>query len=241
MRRLTIFIIGLTLVTALLNVPLPTKQGINYEVRVYRIPLYIKLIEFIDRDYRYRMLSREITKDLRSDMDKAATILKWVRSNIKTDIPEGWPVYDDHIWHIIIRGYGGADQAADVFTTLAAYSGLEAGWARVFIPEDRGSLVLSFVKIDGGWRVFDVMRGVNFTNDEGDIASVEDILAGRYEKETARQEVGLSGRTYEDYFRYMEGYMHDIASKPRKQMPFKRILYEFKNIFNVKPKGLRER
>ena len=44
-----------------LNIPVPTRQGVNYKVRVYKIPLYIKMIEFISRDYRYAQLSGEIT------------------------------------------------------------------------------------------------------------------------------------------------------------------------------------
>ena len=234
MKRLAICIAGLVLIAALFNVQLPTKQGINYEVKIYKIPLYIKMIEFIDRDYRYRALSREIVKNLRSDRDKAIAILKWVRSNIKTDIPKGWPIYDDHIWHIIVRGYGGSDQVADVFTTLSAYSGLDAGWAKVFVPGNSRGLILSFVKVGGQWRVFDVMRGVYFTNGEGEIASVEDLLAGRYEKGITASVIDSSGLTYEDYFKYIERYMYDIASRPRKQMPLQRIFYELKDLFKAK-------
>jgi hypothetical protein len=141
----------------------PTKQGINHNVYVYSIPLYIKLIEFIDRDYRYRELAGKVTRGQKSDKAKALAIFKWVRANIKTVIPEGWPIYDDHIWYIIIRGYGTQDQASDVFTTLVSYSGVEAGWARVMIPGHEKGLVLSFVRIDGQWRVFDIAAGVYFT------------------------------------------------------------------------------
>lgn len=230
-KKIVIYITIAALVIITLNIKLPTKQGINYDVRIYKIPLYIKLIEFIDRDYRYRELSRKIVKDMRGDRDKAMAILKWVHSNIKTDIPEGWPVYDDHIWYIIIRGYGESDQVADVFTTLSAYAGLPSGWTRVFVPGHKNSLVLSFVKINERWYIFDVFQNSYFTNDSGDIASVEDILSDRYEKESALKKINGSDLTYEDYFKYMKQYMYDIESRPRKQMLLQRILYEASNFF----------
>lgn len=232
LKKIVIYITIAILALAALNVKVSTKQGINYDVRVYKIPLYIKLIEFVDRDYRYRELARDIVKGIRGDKEKVMAILKWAHANIKTDIPADWSVYDDHIWHTIIRGYGQSDQIADVFTTLSTYAGMPSGWARIFVPSRRGGLVLSFVNLSGRWCVFDVARNVYFINKKGDIASIEDIETDNYEKDAARQNIEGSQLTYEDYFKYMKEYMNDITERPLKQMPFRRIFYEARSLFN---------
>ncbi len=226
-HKLIIFSLIFAVCLTALNMPVPTRQGVNYSVRVYKIPLYIKIMEFIDRDYRYRRLSLEITSGKRSEKEKVMAVLGWVRSSIKTDFPGGWPIYDDHILNIIIRGYGASDQIADVFTTLCAYSGLPAGWARIISPDQKRSLVLSLVKFDGRWRVFDVFRDMWFINDEGDVASTDDILAHRYKKALTAG----SDFDYEEYFKNMEQYINGITLRPKKQMPLQRIMYEASNLF----------
>jgi hypothetical protein len=210
----------------------PTRQGIDGCVRVYSLPLYIKVIEFIDRDYKYRVLAREITASTGSDKEKALAVFGWVRKNIKTDIPKSWPIYDDHILNIIIRGYGVSDQLNDVFTALCAYAGLPAGWARIEIPAQRKQLILSFVKIGRRWCVFDAFRGVYFLNDNGDIASLDDIRAGRYDKTASAKRLDGSALTYEDYFRNISVNIDDITRRPIEQMPFRRLFREARRLFS---------
>jgi hypothetical protein len=227
-------------VLCLFNIKTSTRQGINHKVRVYNIPLYIKAIEFIDRDYRYRALAREITQEKPDDEEKVLAIFQWVRANIKTDIPDGWPIYDDHILNIIIRGYAASDQINDVFTTLCAYSGLPAGWTRVFVPGNRQGLVLSLVNVRGRWLVFDLFRGVYFINREGKIASTDDILSGRYKKDGSSSRTGSSSLTYEDYFKHMERYLGNITLRAEKQMPFHRMFYEARGLLGRKTKEAAE-
>lgn len=218
----------------LLTVQVPTKQGVNYNVRVYRIPLYIKLIEFIDRDYRYRALSRSITSEADNGEAKILAIYEWVRANIKTDIPRGWTIYDDHILNIIIRGYGAPDQINDVFTTLCYYAGFPAGWTRVGVAGYRGKLILSFVRVDKRWLIFDLYRGVYFKNDRGKIASVDDISSSRCDKNEISKAVGNTGLTYADYMKGLDIYTKDIALRSRKQVPYERLIHEIKVFFNPK-------
>ncbi len=227
---------AILIITALsviiLNIKVPTKQGVDYEVCVYKIPLYIKIIEFVNRDYRYRALSRGIVQGKKSDKDKVMAILKWVASNIKTDAPDDWPIYDDHILNIIIRGYGEEDQINDVFTMLCMYSDLPAGWVRIEEPLHRTKLVLSFVKVDNRWRVFDVFRNTYFINNNGDIASVKDILSKRYTKKKFFQRIDTREVHYEDYFINIDNYLKDITLRAKKQMPLHRALYEIIDFFN---------
>ena len=213
------------------NIGVPTKQGVDYEVLTYRIPLYIKIIEFVDRDYRYRRLVKKIINGKRTDEEKAIAILEWVRYNIKTDFPKDWKIYDDHILNIIIRGYGTEDQINDLFTTLCAYAGLPAGYKIVRVAGNEKGLILSFVRIKGEWCPFDAFRGVYFLNDKGDIASLDDIVKNRYDMKAAQKHIGDSRLTYEDYFKGIPAHIDDIALRPKMQMPLRRTFYELTNFF----------
>src|SRR5439155_1421733 len=69
-RRWTI---RLTLVGAAVSLaiiawlPVTTRQGINFEVAVRQVPLYLKVFEFLDRNTQYRQLATEITHGATSD------------------------------------------------------------------------------------------------------------------------------------------------------------------------------
>ena len=60
---------------------------------------------------------------------RVLAVFDWTARRIQPT-PEGWPVVDDHILNIIIRGYGMTDQRADVFATLTTYAGVPAFWQR---------------------------------------------------------------------------------------------------------------
>ena len=106
----------------LLNVQVTTRQGINYKVTSIKIPLYLKLLDFFDRHYNYISLVSRITHGCINKETKILALFNWCYANIK-DQPETLPVVDDHVWHIIIRGYGAGEQSSDVFTTLCNYAG----------------------------------------------------------------------------------------------------------------------
>lgn len=231
MKKLIIAISVILCAILILNMPLPTKQGINYAVRLYRIPLYIKVIEFIDRDYRYGRLAGDIVRGKNDETEKALAVLGWVKDNIRTDIPEGWPIYDDHIWNIVVRGYGLPDQLSDVFTTLCMYAGMPAGWVRINADDSSHQLVLSFVKVGGRWLIFDVFRNKYFLNDKGGIASIDDIPAGGYDKDDAIKIVPGLDKRYEEYFKNLKYYTGDFDLRVKKQMPIQRVLYEISKPF----------
>lgn len=50
---LAVLILGLGL--ACLNIRVSSRQGVNYVLRNIKIPLYIKAIEFLDRNYQYQV------------------------------------------------------------------------------------------------------------------------------------------------------------------------------------------
>lgn len=178
-----VFAGGIVIVAVLgiLNIKVTTRQGIDYDVRTISIPLYLKVIDFVDRHYNYGQLVRRIIGGTQEEEKKVMRIFSWTYSNIKKQ-PGELPVIDDHVWHIIVRGYGVADQFQDVFTTLCNFAGVEA----FFMPvQERGGtkkVPLSFVKVNGKWRVFDVYRGSYFKNRAGALADIEELRAGQWVK-----------------------------------------------------------
>src|SRR3990167_3576586 len=145
-RRLLLSMLAIGALFVFLNFPLNTRQGIDGVVMARKIPLYAKFCGYFYRDYQYRELSRGITGSLTGDPEKVMAIYNWTVDNIRKK-PAGFPTVDDHIWDIVVRGYGGNDQMADVFTTLASYAGYEAFWEKLSPHPGSKPLILSFVKI----------------------------------------------------------------------------------------------
>ncbi len=159
--RIAAFVSGIAVVfVALAAAPLSTRQGINYQVAVRSIPAYAKTLGFLYRHFEYQRLAGEITRGKRSPQERVLAVFDWTTQNIHS-VPEGFPVVDDHVLHIIIRGYGTDDQKADVFTTLSTYAGVPAFWQWTKQPSG-AVLVVSFARIGQEWVVFDVAKGIAF-------------------------------------------------------------------------------
>ena len=142
-------LIGIALLTAmivLLNIKVTTRQGVNYQVHTIRIPLYLKILDFMDRHYNYKQLVQRIIKNEHDKQERVMKIFSWTYHNIRKQ-PEELPVVDDHVWHIIVRGYGVSDQSCDVFATLCNYTGIDA-FFHSFKEEGKDEkITLSFAKL----------------------------------------------------------------------------------------------
>ena len=175
-------LVGVGLVTLLAglvmvaNLSVTTLQGVNFEVTTHRLPLYVKTIEFLDRHVQYRQLADEITRGVVTDEGRILAVFNWTTRNIRPT-PDGWPVVDDHILNIVIRGHGLADQRADVFATITTYAGVRTFWYKVRAPGAKGGLILSFARLGERWVVIDVAHGFVFRTAGGAMATAEDIAA----------------------------------------------------------------
>lgn len=225
-KELLIILLILFFFVLMLNIEVSTRQGKNYRVQTIKIPLYLKLLDFFDRHFNYRQLAKNITINTNSDKEKVMKIFYWVHQNI-IKAPDGMPVVDDHVWSIIIRGYGANDQFCDVFTTLCDYAGINAffSWVKT---QDRDSFrPLSFVKINGRWNVFDPYSGVYFKNLKGDLASIEEMAQGDW---VAVNE-GSFNNDPVDYTLYTKG-LQDIKraslTKANIQSPVNRLRFQIK-------------
>lgn len=226
MRKFTyaiLTVIFVFIIILILNFDVTTKQCINYACRENKIPLYLKVIDFFDRHYNYKQLVKNITEGTGSDDERALKILEWTITNIKR-VPSGLPIVDDHVFHIIIRGYGADDQYQDVFTTLCNYAGSKAFFILVSREADAKKKPLSFVKLSRGWSVFDAYNGVYFKNKNAEIASFKDLLTGNW------QVVILAGGEIPDYQGYFKGlgsvnFKNWEFSRAAIQSPFRRIIF----------------
>lgn len=171
---LTTFIL-IFFTVVILNLNVTTKQCINYDCLANKIPLYLKILGFFERHYEYKHLVNHIVKDARSDEERVMKILEWTFSNIRR-APHGFPVIDDHVWYIIVRGYGTSDQFQDVFTTFCNYSKINALYRTFKI--NNSPETLSFVKLKNNWHVFDAYHGIYFKNSKGKIADINDLMSG---------------------------------------------------------------
>lgn len=206
-----------------LNIKVTTRQGINYQWQTIEIPLYLKTLDFFDRHYNYKWTIERITANLKTEEEKVLQIFKWTHENIKK-VPEGYPIVDDHVWHIIIRGYGEDEQFSDVFTTLCNYAGMNAFFTLVY-TEDRGSrMPLSFVNIEGRWSVFDPYNGVYFKNKKGQQASIEEIIKGDWLIESGNTIKKLY-IDYTIYFKNLSPIREIGLQRANIQSPFKRLQY----------------
>lgn len=230
MRKVLVIFLIIISIIFLLNIEVSTLQGINYEVRTLKIPLYLKLLDFFDRHFNYKQLVKEIIKDAESDDEKVMRIFEWTYQNIRK-APEGFPIIDDHVWYIIIRGYGVQDQLQDVFTMLCNYSGIKAFFASVYSQDRMHGIPLSFVYLEGRWTVFDAYEGVYFKDSSGAFANIETIKANNYSLCSLENKPELNV-DYNIYVNNLSSVKHANLSRSNTQSPLNRLLFEIQQWFD---------
>ncbi len=220
---------AVALVAALWWAPASTRQGVNFQVRTVQIPLAVKAMDFLVRDWKYRSAAAEITAGRRSSDEKILAIYEWTREHIRRQ-PQDWPVIDDHILHIMIRGYGISDQMADVFTTLCAYAGVPAYWRLVRVSPDKGALVLSFARAERGWITLDLSNGVIFRDASGALVPAAALPQNQ---EMVTRVIGdrrIDSVPYADYLNAVGDVTPPSPMRSELQMPGRRLLYELRRL-----------
>lgn len=159
MPRVTFPFLLLTGVFLLGSWPVTTRSGVNYQWSSKPIPLAEKAVHFLSRDLQTRRLSREIVRGASNEQEKMDKIFSWVTRNIRS-VPPGFPVVDDHIQNIWIRGYGTPDQRAEVFALLSSYSGFST---EVQLLKEGGSSHQKWVAWVRGKREMFLFDGENQT------------------------------------------------------------------------------
>ena len=204
--------------------PTTRLTGVNHVVSRSSVPLWKKAAEFIERDDHLRTAAHLALAHVSGDEQKAFAALQWTRAGI-TLAPPDRPIIDDHIWNVIERGYGQADQLADVFTTLLTYEGVPSYWRE--IGRSPMTVPLSYVWIGERWRVFDVARGIAFRTASETLATPTDIAADSGIVRRAAQEAAAAD--VDSYVARFDGYQPpdrpDIL-RAELQMPRRRLIFE---------------
>lgn len=225
-------IVVITGIFVILNIPVATRQGINYQWHTIRLPLYLKVLDFFDRHFNYKQLVKRIVKDADTDREKVMKIFEWAHQNIKADVPKDWPIIDDHVWYIIVRGYGAKDQFSDVFTTLCNYAAIDAFYSWVYTQDRKQRIPLSFVRIDKKWVVFDPYHGIYFKARNDELADVEAIRSGSSWTIEALDEKPTID--YAIYFDNLPSIERMELKRSNIQSPLRRIMFEVKEWLKVK-------
>ena len=225
--KLLIIVFSILVLISLLNIPVVTRKGVNYKWVSVKMPLYLKLLDFFDRHYNYKNLEVRITEGANNDKERVVSILKWVDTNILY-VPDGFPVIDDHVWHIIVRGYGANDQRHDVFSTLCSYAGFKAFYKKLASTHTGKSMLFSFVKINDDWFVFDIDNTVYFTDSNGDFSSLEDLREGNFEIKAIDETRRLK---YKYFFTDLKDFSDAGLSRANIQNPFNRLSFKIKKVF----------
>lgn len=219
-------------VTVIVSWPTTRFTGVDYVVSGERVPLWKKAIEFVERNADLQRYSDEVLGAIDGAEAKAATALAWTRRRIR-HAPDGLPVLDDHISWVIARGYGEADQQADVFTTLLTYAGVPAYWRAIGTEPDL--LPVSYVMINGAWRVFDVTRGVTFRTAGGALATPGDLVQDPGMVERHARAAGEADLDH--YVSYFEGYQPPQPPpilRSELQMPWRRLMFELRSAMGTR-------
>ena len=126
------------------------------------------------------------------------------------------------------------EQFQDVFTTLCVYSGISAFYITPYDRIHKTRYALSLVKLGGKWCVFDAYYGVYFKNKTGDIASFDDIVrdssivSGKKADSPQGQVIN-----YGDFIYNLSEASKPTSTRPERQMPFPRLVYEARKMFRM--------
>lgn len=209
--------------------PVTTRYGVDYQVSSRTIPLYEKAANFLSRDLQTRRLAAEVTAGAAGDDDKLLRIFEWVGRNVRPT-PAGFPIIDDHVLHIVIRGYGETDQRTEAFALLASYSGLPATGAILREPGGSG-LYIALVQSQGRLIPVDVVNHLVFRLPQtGELADIDALQA--HPDVVAAQAAGRKVRNvpYQRYFADI-GALRPAFERMEAQKPWPRLKNEIARVF----------
>lgn len=229
-RRRWRWVVSLVIcLVAVAHVPATRYVGVNTVVTEERLPLWLKTVNFVDRHANLARWSHAVLGEIDGDEARALRALAWTHARI-SPTPSTLPSIDDHVWYTVVRGYGEADQAADVFTTLLVYAGVPAFWTLAGARPNE--LPLSYVQIGGEWRVFDVARNLAFRRADGSLATASELMNPEFVRRAAVAAVNDE----DDYLKYFEGYgpphPPDVL-RAELHMPARRLQFAIKSVFGV--------
>lgn len=224
MRRVVMGLSGLLLALVLIGmIPVSSLQGVDDALLVHRIPLWQKAANFYLRHVEFERWAREAAGGETDPQRRVLRLMDWTMKQVQ-HIQPGLPFVDDHISHIVLRRYGNDAQLAEVFTALTTYTGNEGRWESYRPPGATRRVVLSFVRSQDGWWVFDLWNGGWFETPDGKIATVADFRQPDRLRRRGQAPEVLDGVPYLEYYRDLERVLQQSVSRAPGQMPWHRLL-----------------
>lgn len=230
-KRFTLILFSILLIcciVSILNVNVTSQQCIDFQCHTITLPLYLKLLDFFNRHYNYKLLVKGIIKDIDTDEEKVIKIFKWTYKNIRR-LPDGFSVIDDHIWYTIVRGYAVNDQFSDIFSTLCNYAGIKAFFKEVSSKDKQRKISLSYVKIRDNWYVYDPYNGIYFKDKDGRLCEKEALGLNNC-RPVDIEEKPRFDIDYTIYFDDILSVGNTALSRPSIQSPLNRLLFELKKL-----------
>ena len=167
---LTIFLLFLILFFFLLKQETTRSIGINYTNYEYKIPVYVKLFDFMQRHLNYKYLVDDINKDHKNDRNKVINLSKWIFKNIQKISPsDNIDIVDHHPLTIVERRLGKSDQFSDILSVLLVYANIDSFYMLF------NNHPLTFFNIDDHWFFLDPYLGIFFINEKNSFVDVDDI------------------------------------------------------------------
>jgi hypothetical protein len=204
-------------------IPTVSKEGIGGAVKFHRIPLWEKVAKFYLRHVEFERWAKEAAGGETDPQQRVLRLMDWTIQQVRHRPPE-LPLIDDHISHIILRHYGNDGQQAEVFTALTSYTGNEGRWEAYTPPWAKRRVVLSFVRSDEGWWVFDLWNGGWFETPDGKIATIADFRQPNQLRLRGHAPELLEGTPYLAYYRDLDRVFQRSFSRAPGQMPWHRLL-----------------
>ena len=197
-RRLFISILGILLLGIIAYWPVQTRVGVDYEWSESSIHFYEKATNFFSRHFQAKHLVSNLLKKIDYPEDQLQLLFAWSRDHVRST-PPGFPVIDDHVWHIIVRGYGATDQRTEAFALLASYAGFPATVTAMEIPGTDGGVIVALVKIGQLLHVFDVEHGFVFLDEHGQLIDAARLATAPEVVSSITNGIEIAGRPYEHY------------------------------------------
>jgi transglutaminase-like putative cysteine protease len=235
-RAVYLGIVGCGAIAVFALWPVQTRQGINYEVQEHTIPLYIKLGRFVMRDIEQRRLVRTIVGDMPGSVDAVERLYAWVRARIHAGTPEGLSVIDDHVWHIIVRGYGEADQVADVLATLCTYAGMPARVLLVGPPGAQPVHAITMVYLEEAWRPVDAFYGVLLRSESGVLLSQDAWHEQRGTIQVQRPDLRIGATQYAEFMTWVSATRTEDPPRAYQHMLGHRLWIEIRRMLGFMPR-----
>jgi len=159
-----IILLVITIVSAVLIAPF----AILFESQKRRTYLHKELI--------YKVIVSKSTEGLKTDREKALELLRYVHSHIFVNFPPGLDeVVIDHPLHDLILGIVGCDGMANTLIRLARKAGIKGRLIFLRGYDSSSHHSVCDLYVDGEFKIFDPTFGAVFLDNEGNLASFDDM------------------------------------------------------------------